>query len=158
LKSASISEIKLELENAPAKDLSALLLRVIKYKKDNKELLNFLLFESHDLQGYIKKIKTEIDDLFLQINQANIYFAKKSLRKILKITNKHIKYIAIKEAEAELLIYYCTKIKKSGIKMEKSAALTNLYYNQIKKIKLIIETLHQDLQHDYAKEIKQLSE
>lgn len=158
MKSASISEIKLELENAPAKDLSALLLRVIKYKKDNKELLNFLLFESHDLQGYIKKIKTEIDDLFLQINQANIYFAKKSLRKILKITNKHIKYIAIKEAEAELLIYYCTKIKKSGIKMEKSAALTNLYYNQIKKIKLIIETLHQDLQHDYAKEIKQLSE
>jgi len=34
--------------------------------------------------------------------------------------------------------------------------LTNLYNNQVKKIKAVIETLHEDLQHDYNREIEEL--
>lgn len=97
-----------------------------------------------------------MDEQFMQINQSNLYFAKKSLRKILRTTNKFIKYTTSKEAEVELLIYYCNKIKTSGIQINKSAALTNLYNNQIKKIKGIVETMHEDLQHDYNKEIELL--
>jgi gas vesicle protein len=156
LKSASISEIKQELTNTPPKELLELCLRVIKYKKENKELINYLLFEAHDLPGYIENIKKEIDEQFLQINFSNLYFVKKSLRKILKTTNKYIKYTASKEAEVELLIYYCEKIKLSGIRINKSTALANLYNNQIKKIKTVVETLHEDLQHDHNKIIEQL--
>ncbi|MDB5198657.1 MAG: hypothetical protein JWO92_620 [Chitinophagaceae bacterium] len=156
MKSASISEIKQELANASPKELLDLCLRVIKYKKENKELLSYLLFEAHDLPSYIENIKKEIDDQFLEINQSNLYFAKKSLRKILKITNKYIKYTTSKEAEVELLIYFCNKIKKSGIRINKSTALTNLYNNQLKKIRAVVESLHEDLQHDYNKEIEQL--
>jgi len=156
LKSASISEIKQELTNIHPKELLELCLRVIKYKKDNKELINYLLFEAHDLSTYIENIKKEIDEQFLEINFSNLYFVKKSLRKILKITNKYIKYTASKEAEVELLIYFCEKIKLSGVKINKSAALANLYNNQIKKIKAVVETLHEDLQHDHNKVIEKL--
>ena len=156
MKSSSVSEIKQELTNASSKELLALCLRLIKFKKENKELINYLLFEAHDIDGYIHKIKEEIDDQFTQINTSNVYFAKKTLRKILRITNKYIKYTASKEAEAVLLIYFCSKIIGSGIKINKSAALTNLYNNQLKKIQTVVATLHEDLQHDYKKEIESL--
>jgi hypothetical protein len=156
LKTASISEIKQELSNTSQKELLELCLRVIKYKKENKELLTYLLFEAHDLSSYIENIKKEMDEQFTQINESNLYFAKKSLRKILKTTNKYIKYTGSKETEVELLIYFCCKIKDSGIRIKKSVALTNLYNNQIKKIKAVAETLHEDLQHDYSTQIEQL--
>lgn len=156
MKAAPISEIKHELTNVTPQVLLELCLRVIKYKKENKELLSYLLFDAHDVQGYVKNIKKEVDEQFLEINTANLYFAKKSLRKILKITNRYIKYTALKSVEAELLIYYCNKIKISGIKINKSTALANLYNNQIKKIKGVVKTLHEDLQHDYNKEIELL--
>lgn len=156
MKTASISEIKQELTNASSKELLELCLRVIKYKKENKELLTYLLFEAHDLPSYIENIKKEMDENFIQINQSNLYLAKKSLRKILKATNKYIKYTASKEGETELLIYFCNKIKTSGIKINRSIALSNLYNNQIKKVAAVVETLHEDLQHDFTKEIDKL--
>ncbi|HUS01594.1 MAG TPA: hypothetical protein VMY77_07700 [Chitinophagaceae bacterium] len=156
MRTASVSEIKQELTNTSQKELLELCLRIIKYKKENKELISYLLFEAYDLPGYIENIKKEIDEQFIQINSSNLYFIKKSLRKILKITNKYIKYTLSKEAEAELLIYFCNKIRMAEIKVHKSVALTNLYNNQIKKIKAVVETLHDDLQHDYSKQIEQL--
>jgi len=156
MKSASISAIKHELINSSPKELLELCLRLIKYKKENKELLNYLLFEANDLHSYIESIKKEIDEQFLQINNSNLYFAKKSLRKILKSTTKYIRYTTSKETEAELLIYFCTKIKTSEIKIDKSVALKNLYANQIKKIRSVVETLHEDLQYDYNNAIQQL--
>ena len=153
MKTASINEIKIELSNTNYNELLEICLKVIKYKKENKELVNYLLFEANDLPGYVEKIKNEMEDAFKAINKSNIYFAKKSLRKILKTTNKYIKYIPSKEAEAELLIFYCQKIKKSGIVINKSTALTNIYANQVKKIQSIVASLHPDLQFDYAKQI-----
>ena len=48
MKAATIQEIKLELsETSPAK-LKQLCLHLAKFKKENKELLTYLLFESHD--------------------------------------------------------------------------------------------------------------
>lgn len=156
MKTASISEIKQELTSASPKELLELCLRVIKYKKENKELLSYLLFEANDLPAYVENIKKDMDEQFTQINQSNLYFTKKSLRKILKTTNKYIKYTASKETEVDLLIYFCSKIKASGIRINKSTALANLYTNQIKKIKAVIDTLHEDLQHDYTKQLEQI--
>ncbi|WP_301923170.1 hypothetical protein [Ferruginibacter sp.] len=82
MKAASISDIKQELNNiAPAK-LLELCLRLAKYKKDNKELLNYLLFEANDEQAYIGNVKNEMEKEFAAINTSNLYFVKKSLRKI----------------------------------------------------------------------------
>lgn len=156
MKAASVSEIKQELKNASQQELLEVCIRLIKYKKENKELLSYLLFEENDLPSYLANVKIEMDEQFTQINRTNLYFAKKSLRKILKNTNKYIKYTASKEAEISLLIYFCNKIKSSGIRIHKSTALTNLYNNQIKKIKAAIETLHEDLQYDFNKEIIEL--
>lgn len=158
MKAATINEIKKELnEIAPAKLLD-LCIRLAKYKKDNKELLTYLLFEEHDEPAYIENVKREIDTQFAAINQTNVYFIKKSLRKILRITAKSIRYTGSRQAEAELLLYFCSKLINSPIPVHKNTVLTNLYQFQLKKIAKVIATLHEDLQYDYLKELKKLDD
>lgn len=156
MKPASISEMKQELANAPAKDLLELCLRLARYKKDNKELLSYLLFESHDLQAYIENVKNEIEEQVAEVHKTNLYLAKKSLRKILRSANKYIKYTGSKEAEVEILLHYCGMVKNSGIPVQKSTALTNLYEAQIKKIGAAIQQLHADLQYEYEKQLQEM--
>jgi hypothetical protein len=156
MKAASISEIKNELGNLAPARLAELCLQLAKYKKDNKELLSYLLFEENDMVGYIENVKKEIDKQFTEINASHLYFAKKTLRKILRIAGKHIRYTGTKQAEAELLIYFCMKMKNSGIEFKNSLVLMNLYQAQIKKINTAIAGFHEDLQYDYLKEIKKL--
>ena len=95
---------------------------------------------------------------FTEINKTNLYFAKKSIRKILRTTGKYIKYTASKEMEIELLLHFCDTLNSSGIPFQKSTALANLYQAQLKKVSKIISALHEDLQYDYRKMLKQLEE
>jgi len=156
MKAASISELKKELQEVPPAQLVELCLRLAKFKKENKELLNYLLFESHDLQAYIEAVKEEMDEAFADTPRQHTYFIKKHLRKILRAVNKHIKYTASKQAEVELLLYYCTKVKKSGIKVGDSVTLTKLYIGLVKKIEKAIALQHEDLQYDYKRQLERL--
>lgn len=157
MKAASVSEIKKELNQKSAGELMEICLRLARAKKENKELLTYLLFEANDVDEYIEAVKREMDEGFLDINMYNMYFAKKSLRKILRNTNKYIRYTGLKTTEAELLIYFCTKLKELNIK-QKSPALNNLYNMQVKKIKAVVESFHEDLQYDYKSAISNLTE
>ena len=156
MKAPSLNELKQELSTRPQKQLLELCIKLAKFKKENKEFLNFILFESGDLQSYIDNVKTEITRQFSEVNKSNLYLAKKSFRKILRYTNKYIKYTSSKQAQVELLIHYCINLKNSGISMRKSTALTNLYNMQLKKILKEIGSLHEDLQYDYLKQLESI--
>ena len=158
MKTATIHELKQELQGvAPAK-LLELCLRLAKFKKDNKELLTYLLFESHDERAYISSVKVLMDEGFEELPASNFYLIKKSLRKILRITNKYIKYSASKQAEVELLLYFCRKMKDSGIPFQKKLPLANIYEGQLKKVRTALEKLHEDLQFDFQQELNSLEE
>jgi hypothetical protein len=156
MKTASVNELKQELLNTPQKELAELCLRLSKFKKENKELLTFLLFESHDVQNYIESIKIMMDEEFTEVHKTNLYYAKKNLRRILRAVSKYIKYTGSRQAEAELLIHFCRLIKQSGIALGKSTALYNMYTQQLKKINTAIATMHEDLQYDLMKEVESL--
>ncbi|MEI7596615.1 MAG: hypothetical protein WCK02_12770 [Bacteroidota bacterium] len=154
MQSASISEIKKELKELPQEVLVNYCLHLAKYKKENKELLNYLLFEASDELAYIAKAKQEIENQFAEMNLSNTYLAKKTIRKVLRTANKYIKYSNIKTTEVELLIHFCKKLKSSGFSLQNSNAINNIYLRQIQKINQAIKTLHEDLQHDYSIELK----
>jgi hypothetical protein len=156
MKAATISELKQELENVPPGKLAELCLRLARFKKENKELLTYLLFESFDQQAYILNVKQEMDAQFEEVNKTNIYFAKKSFRKILRTTNKYIRFTQSKHAEVELLLHFCSLLKNSGFSLKRNIVLNNLYQNQLKKINKTVATFHEDLQYDYLKEIEKL--
>ena len=153
MKSASLSELKKELSTLSPSKLQELCLRLAKYKKENKELLTYLLYESENEEVYIESVKQLVKEGFEGMNKSSVYLAKKSLRKILRITNKFIKYSGKAETEIELLTYFLKEVKKSGIPIETSVVLTNLVNQQFKKIEKTLSTLHEDLQYDYRKEL-----
>jgi hypothetical protein len=157
MKASTVSTLKKELNALPNGDVVDICLRLVKYKKENKELLSYLLFDANNEAEYIRSVKEEIDLHFAEINFSQLYFAKKSIRKILKITTKYIKYSNHKQTEVELLIHFCTKLKKSGIRIASSNSINNLYNNQLRKINLAVGSLHEDLQHDYREEVEQLT-
>lgn len=159
MKAASVNELKDEMKHLPAGKLLELCMRLVRFKKENKELLTYLLFEGHDEQAYIKSVKNFIDEQFAGIPKGNsLYLTKKSLRKILRYTNKYIRYTGSKTSEIQLLLYYLLKLKESGIPVERSVQLTNLYAGQLKKIGKLLPALHEDLQYDYAQELARLKE
>ncbi|MFN8134032.1 MAG: hypothetical protein U0Z17_01935 [Bacteroidales bacterium] len=156
MKASTLSALKKELATLPAGDVVELCVKLAKYKKENKELLSYLLFDAGNENEFIQQVKLELDQMFADINKSQLYYAKKSIRKILKITQKYIRYSGRKQTEVELLIYFCAKMKRSGIPYRSSNAMHNLFQNQVRKIHSAISLLHEDLQHDYSIELAQL--
>ncbi|MEP6584567.1 MAG: hypothetical protein ABJA90_09885, partial [Ginsengibacter sp.] len=89
MKAASINEIKKELEVKSKSELAEYCVRLSRFKKENKELLTFLLFDADNINSYIKILQEEIIVLFQEINATHAYYVKKSIRKILRQVNKH---------------------------------------------------------------------
>jgi hypothetical protein len=157
MKSVTVKELSQELTYRTPKELRDLCLRLSRFKKENKELLTYLLFESSDELSYIKGVKKEMDEEFEQINRTTWYYIRKSVRKILKNTRKYIRYSQKKQTEVELLLYFCTKLKALSPSIKRNTALTNLYNRQIDTIIKKISVLHEDLQYDYGLELNELN-
>ncbi len=157
MKTVTVRELSQELTFRTPKELRDLCLRLSRFKKENKELLTYLLFESSDEMSYIAGVKKEMDEEFEQINKTTWYFIKKSVRKILKNTRKYIRYSQKKQTEVELLLYFCTKLKKLSPSIQKNTSLMNIYNRQIDTIIKKIPALHEDLQYDYGIELGELT-
>lgn len=157
MKAASLNEIKKELKTLDPDALQELCMRLAKYKKENKELLTYLLYEAGNEQAYIAAIKEDLDELFADLPaRSNLYLVKKTLRKILRFANKQIKYSGIKLTELELRIYFCTKVRGAQIPLSTGTVLFNMYQQQLKKIYTILNKLPEDLQLDYQADLKKI--
>lgn len=156
MKAASINELKQELITLPPKKVLELCVRLARFKKENKELLSYLLFEAHDERSYVESIKKEINDQFNTLPEANMYVIKKGLRKILRSISKYSKYTVNKESETEMLIHFCKNLNNSTIRFRANKALLNLYDQQMKKLNSLVEGVHEDLRFDYKKQLEGL--
>ena len=156
MKTASLKELKTELENTPKEVLLEMCIRLTKFKKENKELLTYLLFEEGNEQSYIVSVQALIDELFETVNKTQLYFAKKTIRKIIRTANKYIKYTDVKTTEPDILIHVCKKINELGLDHKKNTALHNLYLGLLKKINKCIAAMHEEEQYDYKKILVEL--
>lgn len=156
MKAASIKEIKQELSDRNPKELVNLCLQLARFKKENKELLTYLLFEAVDEHAYIQSVKNEVELEFEQINRKTYYLIKKSVRKILRGIKKYIRYSKKKETEVELLLYFCSELKKMHPPIRNNVTLMNIFNRQIETIKTRVSSLHEDLQFDYTNELDDL--
>src|SRR5215207_9717649 len=156
MKASTINELKQELVNTPASTLVELCLRLAKFKKENKELLTYLLFEAHDTSAYIKSVKEGMALQFADINKSHVYYVKKTLRKILRTVKKYIRYSGLAVVEVEVLIYFCESVKELNIPINKNPVLLNIYQNQINNINKALKGMHEDLQYDYQKIVNKL--
>nr|MCH9659401.1 hypothetical protein [Bacteroidota bacterium] len=92
MKPATVTQLKKELKFRSHEELVALCLRLSRFKKENKELLTYLLFEADHEESYVAEVKDLITEGFSNINTSSFYYVKKSIRKILRETKKYIRY------------------------------------------------------------------
>ncbi len=156
MKAATVSQLKKELHYQSKDELVELCLRLSKFKKENKELLTYLLYEADNEDGYIETVKQEIDEQFELINTSSYYYIKKSVRKILRNAKKYIRYSKKKETEVEILLHFSRVLKEMKPSIERNTSLQNIFNRQIIVIKKVILTLHEDLQYDYEEELSSL--
>ena len=157
MKAVTVKVLKTELSDRSHSELIELCLRLSRFKKENKELLTYLLFESSNEDGYIQSVKNEIDEQFELINTKTYYFIKKSVRKILRSIKKYIRYSKSKETEIELLLYFCKKLIDFKPSIKNNPVLKNICIREINSIKKKMVSLHEDLQYDYELELKKLN-
>ncbi|MEG9327274.1 hypothetical protein V6B16_04950 [Salinimicrobium catena] len=157
MKPASVKELKDELKHRSPRELLEIVLRLSRFKKENKELLTYLLFSAADEEGYIEAVKQEMDEQFQEINRSSYYFMKKSMRKILRNVKKFSRYSGKKETETELLIYYLQKMDSFSPSIHRNKTLQNLFDRQLALVKKNIPKLHEDLQYDLNLELEKLS-
>ena len=158
MKAVTITILKKELKEHTHQDLIDICLKLAKFKKENKELLTYTLFDSRDEDEYIREIKEEVDVEFSKLNHNNLYYVKKGTRKILRLLKKYIRYSKKKETEAEILLYFCKKLQELKPAHKRSLQMVNIYERQLAMAKKAISTLHEDLQYDLILELEKLEE
>ncbi|AZQ43493.1 hypothetical protein [Nonlabens ponticola] len=156
MKTATAKEVRDELKYRTDDELRAIILRLSRFKKENKELLSYLLFEAHHEEEYIENVKKLIDEKLLAINTSNGYYAKKAVRRILKETKKYVRYSGSKETEVSLLIHFCYSLQETHPSLLRLKIVRDIVQRQIVLIKVRISTLHEDLQYDYEQELDKI--
>lgn len=143
------SDLKKELLQLSNPEIATLCLRLARFKKENKELLTYLLFKANDQDAFVKEYKEEMNLQFSKINGSN-YLIVKALRKISLQMNNQIRYASSEVVKIELLLHYCSNYVNYVNSRSLYKPLRNLFYRNIEKAKAVIQKLHEDLQHDYG--------
>lgn len=147
--SYGLADIKKEIQHLRPEQMTELVLRLGRFKKENKELLAYLLFEADNEQAFIEKVKAEVGFMFSQLPTLS-YNAAKNQRKILRLIGKYTKFITSKPAEVELLISFCLNYVEYSDRKTSYKPLRLILTRQLLKVKGLIGKLHEDLQFDYA--------
>ncbi len=156
MKAVTTKILREELATRPPQELLKLCVRLANFKKENKELLSYLLFESQDEDQFVRTAKEEIEEQFTTINTKSYYFMRKSIRKILTNIKKQIRYSKKKETEVELLLHFCKQLRTMSPSYKRSTRLQSIYKTQLNMAMKAISKLHEDLQHDYEVELYEL--
>ncbi len=154
MKIPSLSILKKEMAQLPQAELIEVLTTLAKYSKENKELLNYLLFEADFESNYVEKVKEELELQFMEVNIYQPHKLKKQLQKIVRVLKKNIKYSGVKETEILLLIHFCLKMIEIPIQFHRFPVMLNLLVRQFTRIEKVIESLDEDLQNDYTSEME----
>lgn len=157
MKPASIVTIRKEIQHLNEVELQELCLRLGRFKKENKALLTYLLFEAHDEDGYIQTVKDSLDDFFDTINTDSYFYMKKTIRKILRQIRTYSRYSNKKSTEVELLLYFCERLNTLRPSIHSNRTLSNLYQRQLMALEKKIALLHEDLQYDYNQQLRPLA-
>ena len=141
--------IRKELNCLSHKELSALCIRLIRYKKENKELADYYLFEKNQEHLYLISAKEEIRHLFAGIQSSQPYLIKKSIRKIIRLAERYSKYSANPIIFLELYLEIMQCMLEQFPHWKTTESLIKIALSLEKKSVRLLPKLHEDLQFDY---------
>jgi len=142
-------DLKKELQHLSGAEVAVLCLRLARFKKENKELLTYLLFKADDPDAFVQEYKEEMDAQFGKISGKS-YLVVKTLRKIATQMNNQIRYASSEVVKTELLLHFCSNYINFVDYHTNYKPLRSIFYRHAEKAKAAIQKLQEDLQHDYG--------
>ena len=70
--------------------------------------------------------------------------------------NKLLKLLKSKPDQAEVILFFCEKIKEMGFLKHRNSVIKNLYEIQKGKVEKLVSGLHEDLQYDFQFRLEKL--
>ncbi len=156
MKPATVHQIKHELKHCSHDQLLALCIRLANFKKDNKELLSYLLFESDNEGNFVQTIQSHIDELFANINYNSSYWTAKGLRKVIRYIDKISRYSGEKSTELDLRIYFCQQVRRHDLPVKRLKTFNSIYTRQLDKIDKAFSKVHEDERLDFMEAIEDI--
>jgi hypothetical protein len=150
-----LSDLKKELLELSKPELIQLCLRVAKLKRENKELLAYLIFDSEDPLFYAQKLKPEIKEVFEQPFQ-HAYYLTKSIRKAKRLITKYYRFTSNKQGETELLIYLVEEFYLSWRNEYRYQALGKVIFRCLEKAQSNLKKIDEDFRADFEDPINEL--
>lgn len=152
----SLAQLKKDLSFLSEKELILLITELSKFSRDNKAFLYFKLNEKDQPNLFVDAVKEELDEAFLTANTRHYRVAKKSAQSIRRKLNKSLKLSKNKADQADLILYFCEKMKSYDYLEHQHPVIDNLFKMQVGKAIKLINTLHEDLQSDFEYRIEAL--
>ena len=156
MKTATVHELKKALSQATREEMLTYCLQLAKFKKENKELLTYVLFEAGDEITYVENVSESVTAAFLEMNTDSYFYMKKTIRKILRMVKKQIRYSKKKTTEVELLVHFCQELNAVRPSIQHNTVLKNLFERELNSIQKKVDLLHEDLQYEYQPDIDTL--
>ena len=153
MKAAGLKQIKDEMQALSTSELQDLCLRLIKFKKESKELATYMIFYKNEEEEFVADIKNTLSEQFENINISTAYFAKKGLRKYLRLAGRYERYTQVDSSSLEIYLHVATELQHLATSLKKNTQVKNMFTSVSKKIASIYTTLHPDLQFDYKQRI-----
>lgn len=149
MENRKLIDIKKTMLHLTEKELMELCLSLIRYKKENKELVSYLLYDKHDEAYFIEKLCVDVDDMFKEIEGLTSRDIRKKARKIIRHCDKWLRFSKRKDTEIEVRMHLLKKIRTFPFTRSLTYFQETLYLRQRKKIMQSIPKVHEDLQNDY---------
>lgn len=151
-----LSDLKKELLELSKPELIQLCLRVAKLKRENKELLAYLIYDADDPLFYAQKLKPEIKEVFEQPFQ-HAYYLTKSIRKTMRLISKYYRFTSNKQGETELLIYLVEEFYQSWRNEYRYQALGKVIFRCLEKAQSNLKKIDEDFRADFEHPINELA-
>jgi hypothetical protein len=151
----SLASLKKELNGLERKELINICARLARHKKENKELLAYLLLDADDPFYYAEKIKPLLDEPFDAPYHSAWAFAKR-LRKALRLISKYQRFTGNARGEAELLVYLMQKFQGDWRAQLTNNGIQKIILRCLVKIETLIDKMDEDYQADYTDSLRRL--
>jgi hypothetical protein len=151
----TLASLKKELNGLERTELITICARLARYKKENKELLSYLLLDADDPMLFAEKIKPLLDEPFDAPYHSSWAFAKR-LRKALRQIAKYQRFTGSARGEAELLMYFLHKFKGDWRRGITQSGIQKIIQRCFDKIELLIDKMDEDYRSDFEDPLTEL--
>lgn len=156
MKDYSLADLKKELKHFSKEEIAQWYLDLVKFKKVNKGFASFQVFHSSSEEKFIEEVKSDVSELFQEINHENAYYVKKCLQKINRQLTIVLSYPLEDVSKIDLCIHFLEEFNSHVPQKKRHTVILNIYLRVLTKLEKWIAKLHEDLQFDYESKMSDL--